>query len=106
MQRTKRGADGDRAPKLPPPVLTGSGSKGLISARGAANAAVEASRTEANPLAVAIAKARCGEAAGKGADIAHQVHAAMGYTREHNLHFSTRRLWAWRDEFEIGRAHV
>lgn len=68
-------------------------------ASAAANAAVEASRTEANPLAVAIAKARCGEAAGKGADIAHQVHAAMGYTREHNLHFSTRRLWAWRDEF-------
>lgn len=68
-------------------------------ASAAANAAVEASRMEANPMAVAIAKARCGEAAGKGADIAHQVHAAMGYTREHNLHFSTRRLWAWRDEF-------
>jgi acyl-CoA dehydrogenase len=23
----------------------------------------------------------------------------MGYTQEHNLHHSTRRLWAWRDEF-------
>ena len=23
----------------------------------------------------------------------------MSYTREHNLHYSTRRLWSWRDEF-------
>lgn len=65
----------------------------------AADAAVEASDVIPNELAIAIAKARTGEAAGKGAEIAHQVHAAMGYTREHNLHFSTRRLWAWRDEF-------
>ena len=50
-------------------------------------------------LSSAWAKARIGEAAGKGAEIAHQIHAAMGYTREHNLHFSSRRLWAWRDEF-------
>ncbi len=48
---------------------------------------------------VAIAKARVGEAAGLSAEIAHQVHGAMGITREHRLHFSTRRLWAWRDEF-------
>lgn len=65
----------------------------------AAHAAVEASASVPNELAIAIAKARTGEAAGKGAEIAHQVHAAMGYTREHNLHFSTRRLWSWRDEF-------
>jgi acyl-CoA dehydrogenase len=65
----------------------------------AAHAAVEASGAAPNELAIAIAKARTGEAAGKGAEIAHQVHAAMGYTREHNLHFSTRRLWSWRDEF-------
>jgi acyl-CoA dehydrogenase len=65
----------------------------------AADAAVEASAVEPNELAVAIAKARTGEAAGKAAEIAHQVHGAMGYTREHSLHFSTRRLWAWRDEF-------
>lgn len=65
----------------------------------AADAAVEASAERPDDFAVAVAKARVGEAAGKGAEIAHQVHAAMGYTREHNLHFSTRRLWAWRDEF-------
>lgn len=65
----------------------------------AADAAVEASINQPNEFAVAVAKARIGEAAGKGAEIAHQIHAAMGYTREHNLHFSSRRLWAWRDEF-------
>jgi acyl-CoA dehydrogenase len=65
----------------------------------AADAAVEASADHPNEFAAAVAKARIGEAAGKGAEIAHQIHAAMGYTREHNLHFSTRRLWAWRDEF-------
>ena len=65
----------------------------------AADAAVEASVDQPSEFAAAVTKARIGEAAGKGAEIAHQIHAAMGYTREHNLHFSTRRLWAWRDEF-------
>lgn len=48
---------------------------------------------------VATAKVRVGEAAGKGAAIAHQAHGAMGFTYEHSLHHSTRRLWSWRDEF-------
>jgi acyl-CoA dehydrogenase len=48
---------------------------------------------------VAVAKARVGEAAGKVAEICHQVHGAMGFTQEHPLHFATRRLWSWRDEF-------
>ena len=65
----------------------------------AADAAVEASRLAPDEFAVSVAKSRVGEAAGKGAEIAHQVHGAMGYTREHNLHYSTRRLWSWRDEF-------
>ena len=38
----------------------------------------------------------------------------MGFTREHALHFATRRLWAWREEFgtdaawagELGRAAI
>jgi hypothetical protein len=49
--------------------------------------------------AVAAAKIRVGEAAGKAAEIAHQVHGAMGFTHEHRLHHLTRRLWSWRDEF-------
>jgi acyl-CoA dehydrogenase len=69
----------------------------------AAVAAVEnASDAAGHPLfelAVAIAKSRAGEAAGKVAAICHQVHGAMGFTQEHPLHFSTRRLWSWRDEF-------
>ena len=51
-------------------------------------------------LAVATAKIRGGQAAGAGAGIAHQVHGAMGFTREYSLQHRTRRLWAWRDEFD------
>ncbi len=50
-------------------------------------------------FAVAAAKIRAGEAAGAGAAVGHQVHGAMGFTREYGLHHSTRRLWAWRDDF-------
>jgi acyl-CoA dehydrogenase len=50
-------------------------------------------------LAVVAAKIRAGEAAGKVAEIAHQVHGAIGFTHEHSLHYLTRRLWSWRDEF-------
>lgn len=50
-------------------------------------------------VAVPAAKIRTGIAAGKVADIAHQVHGAMGFTEEHSLHYLTRRLWSWRDEF-------
>ena len=49
-------------------------------------------------LAVATAKIRSGQAAGAG--IAHQVHGAMGFTREYTLQHRTRRLWAWRDDFD------
>jgi acyl-CoA dehydrogenase len=65
----------------------------------AADAAVESSREVPDAFMVPVAKARIGEAAGRAAEIAHQVHGAMGYTREHNLHYVTRRLWSWRDEF-------
>lgn len=49
-------------------------------------------------FAVAVAKSRAGEAAGSVARIAHQVHGAIGVTREHALRLVTTRLWAWRDE--------
>ena len=65
----------------------------------AADAAVETAHATPDEFMVSVAKSRIGEAAGKAAEIAHQVHGAMGYTREHNLHYSTRRLWSWRDEF-------
>jgi acyl-CoA dehydrogenase len=49
-------------------------------------------------FAVAVAKSRTSEAAGEVARIAHQVHGAIGFTREHDLRLLTTRLWAWRDE--------
>jgi alkylation response protein AidB-like acyl-CoA dehydrogenase len=70
----------------------------------AAGSAVAQSSAEANAAGlarfeIAAAKARIGEGVAIVAGVAHQVHAAMGFTHEHSLHRSTRRLWAWRDEF-------
>jgi acyl-CoA dehydrogenase len=53
----------------------------------------------ASVFAVAAAKIRTAQAASVGAAIAHQVHGALGMTREHALRFSTTRLWAWRSEW-------
>jgi acyl-CoA dehydrogenase len=55
-------------------------------------------RADAGRFAIAAAKARTSEAAGAVARIAHQVHGAIGFTREHDLRLLTTRLWAWRDE--------
>ena len=78
---------------------------GEVAAAGAAadgaaeTIAAEGPASERALLDVAAAKVRVGEAASNGAAIAHQVHGAMGFTYEHSLHHSTRRLWAWREEF-------
>jgi acyl-CoA dehydrogenase len=69
---------------------------------------------QATHFSAAVAKIRCGEAATRGAAIAHQVHGAIGFTYEHMLNFGTRRLWAWREEFgtdawwaeRLGRAAI
>jgi acyl-CoA dehydrogenase len=50
-------------------------------------------------LEAASAKIRCAEAAQEGAAIAHQVHGAIGFTKEHILHRFTLRLLSWRDDF-------
>ena len=84
----------------------------VAAAGAAADGALSAADRGDAVFAIAAAKARTGEAAGRAAAIAHQVHGAMGFTHEHVLHHSTRRLWSWRDEFgresewtaEIGRA--
>jgi len=65
-------------------------------------------------FSIAAAKVRCGEAATRATGIAHQVHGAIGFTREHSLHRATRRLWAWREQFgseafwaeRLGRAAI
>lgn len=48
---------------------------------------------------VAIAKAVTGRATGIICRLAHQIHGAIGYTDEHRLQYTTRRLWSWRDEY-------
>lgn len=48
----------------------------------------------------AIAAAERGDATfALAAAIAHQVHGAIGFAREHRLNLYTRRLWSWREEF-------
>lgn len=68
----------------------------VAAAGAAADAAAEAGAAE---FAIAAAKARINEAASVASAIAHQVHGAMGFTREHALHLFTTRLWCWREEF-------
>ena len=64
----------------------------------ATGAAVDAAAEAGTPFAFAAAKARASQAAGTVARLAHQVHGAIGYAAEHDLHIWTKRLWAWRDE--------
>ena len=68
----------------------------------AANQGIEAlgkTDTERETFLIAIAKTRVGEAATLACEIAHQVHGAIGFTKEYGLQLSTRRLWSWREEF-------
>ena len=82
-------------------VLAGEVAAATTSADAAASAIARHGIDDARAfLAIATAKIRCGQAAGAGAGIAHQVHGAMGFTREYSLQHRTRRLWAWRDEFD------
>lgn len=72
--------------------------KSAQAAIAAASAFRAADRGDAR-FEVACAKIVAGEAAGLAAAVSHQVHGAIGFTYEHALHFSTRRLWSWRPEF-------
>ncbi|HSM95114.1 MAG TPA: acyl-CoA dehydrogenase family protein [Rhizomicrobium sp.] len=79
--------------------------------RAAASAAARAADRGEAKFEIASAKLRANIAAGQAASIAHQVHGAIGFTREYELQKFTRRLWAWRSEYgndrhwadEIGR---
>jgi acyl-CoA dehydrogenase len=77
-------------------VLAEQAASSLVAVENAARAVAEG-RPSAE-FACAAAKIRAGEAAGKVAEIAHQVHGAIGFTKEYRLHPLTRRLWSWRDE--------
>lgn len=72
----------------------------LVAAEAALERAVQVhqQRAEHAPAATAVAKISAARTATAVARTAHQLHGAMGVTREHQLHLVTRRLWAWRDE--------
>jgi acyl-CoA dehydrogenase len=82
-------------------LMAGDAAAARMAALAAAADAPSAAQPEAPSAAfsIAVAKVRAGEAASRAAGIAHQVHGAIGFTREHSLHFATRRLWAWREQF-------
>ncbi len=65
----------------------------------AVDMAAEALGDGLSPLMIGAAKARAGEAASVAAGLAHQSHGAIGFTQEYDLHFATRRMWSWREEF-------
>jgi acyl-CoA dehydrogenase len=71
----------------------------IAAARAAANSVVRIIAESGSSYGIAAAKLRTNEAATIAAKIAHQVHGAMGFTQEYELHFLTKRLWSWRDEF-------
>jgi len=71
----------------------------VAAAQRAADAAVDSIGSDRFIIEVAAGKARVGEAVGIVAEQTHQIHGAMGFTHEHQLHHFTRRLWAWRDEW-------
>ncbi|WP_202512321.1 acyl-CoA dehydrogenase family protein [Streptomyces sp. SID3343] len=68
----------------------------------AVDRAVDLQATPASPADLLAATATARVVAARTADTvarnAHQLHGAMGVTREYALHPLTTRLWAWRDE--------
>ncbi|GAB2715819.1 acyl-CoA dehydrogenase family protein [Comamonas sediminis] len=68
----------------------------VSAARMAAQIACEADGVVADPLKVAVGKARSSEAAVEVASLAHSVHGAIGFTTEFDLQLYTRRLHLWR----------
>lgn len=69
----------------------------LLQAETALAAALDLADTPRGPDAAATARVVGGSAATEGAQIAHQLHGALGITEEYGLHPLTRLLWATRD---------
>ncbi|MEZ5852942.1 MAG: acyl-CoA dehydrogenase family protein [Hyphomicrobiaceae bacterium] len=81
--------------------LAGEMAAATTAATSAADAIASAERLD-HPgifLEAASARIRSAEAATEGTSIAHQVHGAIGYTKEHILHRFTMRMLTWRDDF-------
>ena len=72
----------------------------MASAVVASHAILDAAIAEPdNAALVAAARSRLGDAADTVFAQAHQVHGAIGFSYEYVLHFRTRRLLAWRDQY-------
>ncbi|MGS1009050.1 acyl-CoA dehydrogenase family protein [Achromobacter anxifer] len=71
-------------------------SEHVCAARMAAQLGCHAEGVAPDRLRVAVAKARCSEAALVVAELAHAVHGAIGFTEEYDLQLYTRRLHGWR----------
>ena len=71
-------------------------SEHVCAARMAAQLGCHAGGVAPDRLRVAVAKARCSEAALVVSELAHAVHGAIGFTEEYDLQLYTRRLHAWR----------
>ncbi len=65
----------------------------------AAQAAARASDKGDAAFEIACAKLRANRAAGTGSAIAHQVHGAIGFTRDYPLQRYTRKLTEWRSAY-------
>jgi acyl-CoA dehydrogenase len=81
--------------------LAGEVAAAVTAAGSAADALASGAPGDAALLEVAAAKIRCAEAAEKGAAIAHQVHGAIGFSKEHILHRYALRALGWRDDFGV-----
>ncbi|MDB6107508.1 MAG: hypothetical protein JWO52_7507 [Gammaproteobacteria bacterium] len=65
----------------------------------ASAAITEAAALETSDVLIAAARSRLADAADAAIRIGHQVHGAIGFSREYALNFRTRRLMAWRDDY-------
>ncbi len=69
----------------------------------AAQAAFRSATRGTAHFEIAAAKLRANLAVETATAVAHQVHGAIGFTREHDLRHFTQRLLAWRSEFGSDR---
>jgi len=60
---------------------------------------IEAAGANPSLALVAAARSRVADAADSAITVGHQVHGALGFSREYALNHRTRRLMAWRDDF-------
>jgi acyl-CoA dehydrogenase len=65
----------------------------------AAAAITDAAADAPSPRLIAAARARLGDASDCAIEVGHQVHGAIGFTREYALNYRTRNLIAWRDQY-------